>query len=176
MAIALAAGCDGSTPPGDAGDEDGGGEEFDAGPDEDAGRPVGCSLAGVEDFPSLPDECLPRCAMATRTCVEACGDEACERGCVDGDDTPSTMLDLGTGEGGMIDLDCALCFDFQLTSCEYASCPDEVAGCLNCAADQCDRLSAGCEAQESALDACLAADMSAFSACVDERASACFAP
>jgi hypothetical protein len=178
LLVVLALGCDGEEPV----DPDGGAEE-DAG--MDAGRPpsrdagdAGCVCEVMEHrdgggVPALPSCCLPRCAMATDDCVDACPDLACENDCLAADTTEPTPLAIGGGD--VIDLDCQGCFEYQRLGCEYRVCPTEVARCLTCPADRCDRTTPGCETEESELDACLDENMADFAPCAVERTAACFA-
>lgn len=175
--LALGFGCD----DGRGGDEDGGGivlmdsgtgDPPDTGvtPPPDSGPPPSTCAAS---FPSpLPNGCLPRCSSATFDAVVACGmDGACQQSAIAADTTPATNIDLG---GGMTDsLNCQSCFSWQVNSCVFDACPDELAACSMCG-DGCDESMAGCEAEEMAINSCLMANGMAVQTCVNSRAVMCF--
>ena len=172
-ALALAFGCDERDP--GIMLMDSGPEMEDAGPPDsgqpDSGPPAPmCSVAGASGFPPLPAGCLPRCAPATTSCVMGCTTGECQNMCVQNDTTAAIQLEVSAGITQP--LNCSACWNWQINSCVFDSCPAELGACTMCA-DGCNPMTAGCETEETALDSCLMTNMSAVQACANSRLAGC---
>ncbi|MBX3269982.1 MAG: hypothetical protein KF729_06955 [Sandaracinaceae bacterium] len=181
LALGGLTGCDSRSGSGsDAGGivlmDSGGGGGTDAGSmmGTDSGPPAtGCSVAGATGFPPLPAACLPRCSSATASALMACGmDATCQSNALRADTTAPTNVDFG---GGMSEsINCFGCFNWMINACIFDSCPSQFGACIECS-DFCDDATAGCEAEETALNTCIDANISALQTCANSRASMCFA-
>lgn len=163
-------------------DEDAGGIVLmDSGPRPDSGGgggvdsgPVTGSCA-VSSFMPLPAGCLPRCANSTIGVINACYDDTtttdeqkatCANNALDADPTPTTTIMLGTMSSA---LGCSDCYYWQLQTCFGDSCPTEFNAYLMCDPDTAD-----CTSQETALDTCITANMTAINTCANSRVGGCF--
>lgn len=106
-------------------------------------EPIDASTAAVWTPPTgacaakrapLPAQVMPRCADATRLCMNACaGDQSCENTCIAQDTTPPVA---GVG--------CNECLQNQLLACaETGGCHDAIADVLCCGERECPPGSAG---------------------------------
>ena len=162
----------------DGGSDSGTPVMVDAGTDAGS-MPTGCTVTVSGSLPPLPEACLPRCAAATASALNACTTAGgtpeeqamCQRTAVANDTTPGTTIDV-VGVGAQ-PLDCEGCWDWGINHCIGQSCSAELAACAGCG-DQCDPMTAGCEAEETAINNCLMANQSTINECFQPQAMGCF--
>lgn len=113
------------------GTDSGPGTDTGPGMDSGPGMDTGGGGGSCEDpLPALPGEALPRCAMATLSCIMACGADAmCQFQCTEDDTTP------GIDAGGAI-IDCAGCWNYQTLFClDSQGCHDQLSAFFCCIED-----------------------------------------
>ncbi len=147
------------------------GGPHDAGPGttpDTGGGGGGCTLAVTAgNFGALSAACLPRCAGATLTAINACpttDDGTCLNAALNGDTTPGVAWSIN-GMAAMAQLDCGGCFSNQQLHCLSASgCGSQVDAYVMCASG------AGmptCTTEVNALNTCGMTNQTAFGACAN---------
>ena len=131
--------------------------------------------------PPIPDGCLPRCAAATASAMEACETSweaapdtfdlyACKSMALSSDPLPAVVyVDSSTAEGFGFELNCESCFWSAIDVCNDQFCPMESA-----MARECMGTIEECQALYDALDACTAMVVASHQACIDMQQARCF--